>query len=137
MERDTSLRAVEVREYTGNSEAVAQGYYSATTKEDRQRAARATALVVASGATVEDKSAQIEPDESATVQKSQDSRQKVQSELIRDYLEMAKVHPAGFEPATLGSEDRCAIQLCHGCVCICSPDYLASHAFSQAVPAVC
>ena len=26
-----------------------------------------------------------------------------------------KVHPAGFEPATLGSEDRCAIQLRHGC----------------------
>jgi integrase len=26
------------------------------------------------------------------------------------------IHPAGFEPATLGSEDRCAIQLCHGCV---------------------
>ncbi len=25
------------------------------------------------------------------------------------------VHPSGFEPETLGSEDRCAIQLRHGC----------------------
>ena len=25
-----------------------------------------------------------------------------------------EVRPAGFEPATLGSEDRCAIQLRHG-----------------------
>ncbi len=28
-----------------------------------------------------------------------------------------KIHPIGFEPITLGSEDRCAIQLRHGCVC--------------------
>ena len=27
---------------------------------------------------------------------------------------MRRVRPAGFEPATLGSEDRCAIQLRHG-----------------------
>ncbi len=26
------------------------------------------------------------------------------------------VHPSGFEPETLGSEDRCAIQLRHGCI---------------------
>ena len=28
---------------------------------------------------------------------------------------MRQVHPSGFEPETLGSEDRCAIQLRHGC----------------------
>ena len=27
-----------------------------------------------------------------------------------------KVHPEGFEPPTLGSEDRCSIQLSYGCV---------------------
>lgn len=27
---------------------------------------------------------------------------------------LAAVRPAGFEPATLGSEDRCAVQLRHG-----------------------
>jgi hypothetical protein len=32
------------------------------------------------------------------------------SKRVRDM----KIHPAGFEPATLGSEDRCAIQLRHG-----------------------
>lgn len=30
-------------------------------------------------------------------------------------LMFLKVHPIGFEPITLGSEDRCAIQLRHGC----------------------
>lgn len=27
-----------------------------------------------------------------------------------------RIHPIGFEPITLGSEDRCAIQLRHGCM---------------------
>lgn len=31
---------------------------------------------------------------------------------------MRQVRPAGFEPATLGSEDRCAIQLRHGRVLV-------------------
>ncbi len=33
-------------------------------------------------------------------------------------LGLRRVHPEGFEPPTLGSEDRCAIQLCHGCILI-------------------
>ncbi len=31
-------------------------------------------------------------------------------------LMVMKIHPVGFEPTTLGSEDRCAIQLRHGCL---------------------
>jgi hypothetical protein len=33
---------------------------------------------------------------------------------INESLDETLVRPAGFEPATLGSEDRCAIQLRHG-----------------------
>lgn len=32
----------------------------------------------------------------------------------RFQIVVSLVRPAGFEPATLGSEDRCAIQLRHG-----------------------
>ena len=31
------------------------------------------------------------------------------------FLLIPKAHPAGFEPATLGSEDRYSIQLNYGC----------------------
>jgi hypothetical protein len=34
MERDPRLRAVEIREYTGNSEATARKHYSTVTRKD-------------------------------------------------------------------------------------------------------
>ncbi len=40
MERDPNLRTVEIREYTGNSEATARKHYSRVSREDRQRAAK-------------------------------------------------------------------------------------------------
>lgn len=39
MERDPRLRAVEIREYTGNSEATARKHDTTVTREDRQQAA--------------------------------------------------------------------------------------------------
>jgi integrase len=38
---------------------------------------------------------------------------------IATHAQRNEVRPAGFEPATLGSEDRCAIQLRHGRGCFC------------------
>ena len=37
-----------------------------------------------------------------------------QSARVRKDRTMKRVRPEGFEPSTLGSEDRCAIQLRHG-----------------------
>lgn len=93
MERDSNLRTVDIREWTGHCEATAQGHYSETGKEDRQKAARAAGN--ASGATVEDESTQIASDHTSQDEKAREIREMVQSGLIRDHLKMAKVHPEG------------------------------------------
>ena len=115
MERDPRLRAVEIREYTGNSEATARKHYSTVTREDRQQAATDWPEQ-SSGPTVDDGSHQKASDRTAKETGLPRTRRKERSELIRTDSEKNKVHPEGFEPPTLGSEDRCSIQLSYGCV---------------------
>ena len=40
------------------------------------------------------------------------------------FRRLKRVHPEGFEPPTLGSEDRCSIQLSYGCKVFCRKDLL-------------
>ncbi len=51
-----------------------------------------------------------------TIAKTEKPNKKRALMALGSLLMMAGVHPVGFEPTTLGSEDRCAIQLRHGCV---------------------
>ncbi len=103
MERDPNLRTVEIREYTGNSEATARKHYSRVTREDRQRAATAWPEK-SSGRTGDDGSRQKGSDRTAKKSGFSESPKETGSELIRRDLEKSKVHPEGFEPPTLGSE---------------------------------
>jgi len=118
MERAPNLRPVEIREYTGNSEATARKHYSRATREDRQRAATLWPEK-SSGRTVDDGSRQKGSDHTAKIPGFSESSEERGSELIRRDLEKRKVHPEGFEPPTLGSEDRCSIQLSYGCKVFC------------------
>ena len=102
MERDPNLRTVEIREYTGNSEATARKHYSRVSREDRQRAAKRWPNI-ASGPTVDDGSHQKGSDRTAEKTGLSKNPRKKRSELIRTDSEKNKVHPRGFEPLTFGS----------------------------------
>ena len=94
MERDPRLRAVEIREYTGNSEATARKHYSTVTREDRQQAATDWPEQ-SSGPTVDDGSHQKASDRTAKETGLPRTRRKERSELIRTDSEKNKVHPEG------------------------------------------
>ncbi|MDB4807445.1 phage integrase SAM-like domain-containing protein [bacterium] len=102
MERDPNLRTVEIREYTGNSEATARKHYSRVSREDRQRAAKRLPIK-ASGPTVDDGSHQKGSDRIAKKMGLPKTPRKQRSELIRTESEKNQVHPRGFEPLTFGS----------------------------------
>ena len=99
MERDPRLRAVEIREYTGNSEATARKHYSTVTREDRQQAATDWPEQ-SSGPTVDDGSHQKASDRTAKETGLPRTRRKERSELIRTDSEKNKVHPEGVSLVT-------------------------------------
>ncbi len=53
---------------------------------------------------------------SAPISRSTKPNKKRALMALASLLMVLGVHPRGFEPLTLGSEDRCAIQLRHGCI---------------------
>jgi integrase len=103
MERDTNLRTVEVREWTGNSEATAQGFYSSVTREDRVRASQPNARLE-NGSSVAARSNQTGSDRIVKKTDRSNPLEKQRSETIRDDLNLGEVHPRGFEevPKTQG-----------------------------------
>ena len=113
-------RDAEISAWCGNSESVRQRHYSATavTAEDRRKA---------SGAQPDLAGAQIVLNSDAQIDLNQIVELALEDAESRDLLEkllvrldqansryrrkVTKIHPAGFEPATFGSVDRCSIQL--------------------------
>lgn len=113
------LRTVEIREFLGHTERTAQGYYSNVSQSDIERLlgkARAATQAaqspgLANGRAVDAIFNRMPPDQCAAIVVSP---RKPESETVRAMSVRKNARPAGFEPATLGSEDRCAIQLRHG-----------------------
>ena len=113
-------REAEISAWCGNTENVRKRHYSATavTAEDRRKAAGAQADA-ASAQMVLNSDAQIDVNQIVELAlQDPEFRISLEKRLVtlgqansRYTANLAKIHPAGLEPATFGSVDRCSIQL--------------------------
>ena len=113
--RRTELERAEFKnhvlnEWFGHSVAIAQEHYLQVTESDFEQAAGT--LGQPSGSVDPSQGKQGPPRSITETQKPNKKRALMALATVLMFL---KIHPIGFEPITLGSEDRCAIQLRHGC----------------------
>lgn len=121
--RRTELERAGVRNYVlnewfGHSGAIAEEHYLQVTESDFVAAAGrgADEAGLNSVDPLVDPSLGKQGPPSAITENQKPNKKRALMALV-GLLMALKIHPIGFEPITLGSEDRCAIQLRHGCVC--------------------
>ena len=95
----------------GHTGAIAEEHYLQVTEDDFAEANGATKISVAP--LVAPSEADSTP--STPISPSKKPNKKRALMALSTLLMAMGIHPIGFEPITLGSEDRCAIQLRHGC----------------------
>jgi hypothetical protein len=104
-----------LNDWFGHSGAIAQEHYLQITEADFE------AAMIENGATSDSVAPLVDPSGVKTKPPANIAPIRIPNKkralmALASLLMVMKIHPVGFEPTTLGSEDRCAIQLRHGCV---------------------
>jgi integrase len=115
-----------VAEWLGNTPDVADKHYLLVTEHHFEQAVKGTPKRTAEGGATggaqEDKkggadggAAPARTGETGDANSLADKEIRQKTAVVSEYLHGNQVHPEGLEPPTLGSEDRCSIQLSYGC----------------------
>ena len=107
LERSGKFANHVLNDWFGHSGAIAETHYLQTTEDDFGLAVRSVGTLV--GPSVGN---HVPPRSIGKNKKPCKNKVVMAAERL---LMAMLIHPIGFEPITLGSEDRCAIQLRHGC----------------------
>ena len=95
-----------VTKWLGHTEAVAEAHYWQVTEDHFRKAAQNPAQQPPANSRTEQK-----PAETPNAKAKKPQQVAASCEIVP----ICPVHPTGVEPVTLGSEDRCSIQLSYGC----------------------